>query len=260
MPIPDTHFNCAWAEPITIRDTRTAQMSDTTLPRKHVLVLDDDRDIAEMVQTILIDEGFRVSCLYDLRPTEEMQAAVARLEPDCILLDGASPRGFATSWELAEWLASRSRPVPVVMLTAHHVDREEAMLDVSARAKAARFAGAIAKPFDIDEFAAMVHKAVGQRAEPTTDSSERETHACLVEALRAAGAQELMASGLGRVWATFRGHNGDLYRIYRWRLADVYFIGRYDRAGAQMSPLGQFADLSAALTYCMGRIAPASPA
>src|SRR5690349_6589455 len=57
--------------------------------RKTVVVIDDDRDIAEVVQTILLDEGFKVSCLYD--PTKhDVTTAIERIEPDCVLLDGGS--------------------------------------------------------------------------------------------------------------------------------------------------------------------------
>jgi CheY-like chemotaxis protein len=60
-----------------------------------VVVIDDDRDIAEVVQTILLDEGLTVSCLY-LQDAGDVRAAIERIEPDCVLLDGgARGRGSA---------------------------------------------------------------------------------------------------------------------------------------------------------------------
>jgi CheY-like chemotaxis protein len=37
-----------------------------TQPRPSILCVDDDRDVVEVVQAILEDEGYAVSCLYDL--------------------------------------------------------------------------------------------------------------------------------------------------------------------------------------------------
>ena len=43
-------------------------MADPVAPQTQarVLCVDDDRDIAEIVQAVLIDAGYAVSCLYDL--------------------------------------------------------------------------------------------------------------------------------------------------------------------------------------------------
>ena len=105
---------------------------------KSVVVVDDDRDIAEVVQTILLDEGFKVSCLYT-PSQDDVKAAIDRIEPDVVLLDGGNPAAYGPSWEIASWLSARSRPIPAVMLTAHREDREEAIFDpASSSAPAAR--------------------------------------------------------------------------------------------------------------------------
>lgn len=216
---------------------------------KRVLVVDDDRDIAEVVQTILIDEGFKVSCLY-VASAAEVKATVERLDPHCVLLDGGSPAAHGLSWDIAAWLASRPRPIPAVMLTAHTPDREEAVLDETERAKAARMAGVIGKPFDIDRLVAVVHTAVGDTPR-STDRQEEADARRLLAALRAAGAEELQSSRSGRVWATFRGGQPRaLYKVYRWRTADVYFVGAYSASGAQLHPLGQFATLESLVAFC----------
>ena len=223
--------------------------------RKSVVVVDDDRDVAEIVQTILIDEGFRVSCLYEPSKSD-VKAAIERIEPDLVLLDGGTPAAYGRSWELAAWLATRSRPIPAVMLTDHTADREEAILDQSERAKSARMAAVIPKPFDIDHLVTVVRTAVGQTTTPLTDRQEADNLARLLNSLRAAGADELTTSKLGRTWATFRaGADRTLYKIYRWRAAGVYFIGRYGPNGDQLEPLGQFADLDALIVYCVGKVA-----
>lgn len=222
---------------------------------KSVVVVDDDRDVAEVVQTILLDEGFKVSCLYT--PSQnDVKAAIDRIEPDVVLLDGGHPAAYGPSWEIASWLAARSRPIPAVMLTAHRADREEAIFDESERAKDAHMAAVIPKPFDIDRLVTVVRNAVGQDVSALTDREEADHQVQLLERLRAAGAQELAGSKIGRVWATFRvGDERTLYKIYRWRAVGVYFVGRYSPDGDQMEPLGQFDDLDALIVYCLRKVA-----
>ena len=55
--------------------------------RATVLVVDDDNDIADLVEELLMSEGYAVTTLRS-RNLESVQAAVERLRPDCVLLDG----------------------------------------------------------------------------------------------------------------------------------------------------------------------------
>jgi DNA-binding response OmpR family regulator len=80
-----------------------------------VLVIDDDLDIARLVEAVLSDEGYRVAHLHDVTPDVAIRT-VGMLEPDCVLLDGESARGYGSSWELAAALTARDRPVPVSCL------------------------------------------------------------------------------------------------------------------------------------------------
>lgn len=218
---------------------------------KRVLVVDDDRDIAEVVQTILIDEGFKVSCLY-VASADEVKATIDELKPDCVLLDGGNPAAYGPSWDIAAWLAKRPRPIPAVMLTAQTADRDEAVLDETERAKAAQMAGVIGKPFDIDHLITLVHTAVGDMP-AATDRQEDARVRALLAALREAGAKDVEGSKIGRVWATFR-IGADLYKIYRWRAVDAYFIGVYGAGGDQLRPLGQFATLGTLIAFCERQI------
>jgi CheY-like chemotaxis protein len=103
-----------------------------------VLIVDDDQDISKIVAEVLSDEGFLISELCDSQPAV---IHAERLEPDVVLLDGGDGRGYGDSWVYAAWMRERSRPIPVIMFTAHTRELAEARLGVSERSKSAAFVG-----------------------------------------------------------------------------------------------------------------------
>jgi CheY-like chemotaxis protein len=86
-----------------------------------VLVVENDREVAAVVVETLRDEGLVVSALLDVQ-LAAIQTAVARLEPNVVLLDGASPTEYGQSWCTAAWLNERDRKTLVVMFTGHARD------------------------------------------------------------------------------------------------------------------------------------------
>jgi CheY-like chemotaxis protein len=188
----------------------------TVPPAPGVLVVDDDRDIAELVEAILSDAGYTVSLLYQLDP-ETVTAAVGRLEPDCVLLDSSDSRDYGDSWTLAQRFAERERPVPVVMFTANAAANQEARTNVSDRSQAARFAGVLAKPFDLEEVLAVVAHATGTSSpfDLSMQADAVRTQA-LVERLQTGGATDLRRS-TRREWITFRAPSGRLVQLYWWQ-------------------------------------------
>jgi DNA-binding response OmpR family regulator len=124
-----------------------------------VLVIEDDRDIGDLVERVLTGEGFVVS-LFDGGGPDAIHAAVARFEPDCILLDGESPLGYGASWAEAAWIATRDPAVPVIMFTGHAAAIREAEDNTSVRSQVAGFAAVLPKPFDLDHLIATVTQAV----------------------------------------------------------------------------------------------------
>jgi CheY-like chemotaxis protein len=217
----------------------------TAAQRPSVLCVDNDRDIAEIVQAVLSDEGYAVSCLYD-GDGDALARLVGQLEPDCVLLDGSDPSGYHEAWLEAASLATRRRQVPVVMFTAHARDAAEARKRTSQRAQAADFAAVLSKPFHIDELLEAVDMATG-RSVPFDRSHKGETERtrALVDALRARGAKDI-APSKRREWATFADANGILWQMYWWQLRGVYQLGRYDPEGV-MRMMGQFTDRDAAI-------------
>jgi DNA-binding response OmpR family regulator len=212
-----------------------------------VLIVDDDRDIGDLVHAILTDEGFAVSLLHQQNP-DAIRVSVNRLEPDCILLDGQSPDEYGPSWADAAWMSSRDRPVPVVMFTAHRAARDEAEAGESQRSREARFAAVLPKPFDIDQLLDAVSTAVG-RAEPFDGSADgdHERTTILARRLEAAGATEIHTS-TRREWASFTTPNGAFLQVYWWQRDGVYYLVRFAATGGKIEPVGRFYDLGAAIS------------
>lgn len=127
--------------------------------RPRVLCVDDDRNIGATVEAILGDEGYEVTCLFEIT-RGALRRAIGELEPDCILLDSASRTNYSRSWEAAAWIRRRPRPVPVVMFSAHVLDTREAQEKLTERALDAGFAAVLPKPFSVDQLLAAVTSAV----------------------------------------------------------------------------------------------------
>jgi DNA-binding response OmpR family regulator len=126
-----------------------------------VLVIDDDEDIANLVQEALTEDGYEVAILKDSR-IESIEETVVRVRPDCILLDGGIGGGYGDSWESAAVLTGRIPPVPVIMFTAHASAVAEATDNTSARSQAAGFTALLAKPFQLTELIRVVEDATRQ--------------------------------------------------------------------------------------------------
>jgi len=126
-----------------------------------VLIVDDDSDIAHLVDEVLSEDGYAITILSDAR-IEAIQEAVAQLEPDCMLLDGGVGSGYGASWESAALMAARLPAVPVIMFTAHAGASAEAMENTTERSQAAGFAAVLPKPFTLTELLRAVEVAVGE--------------------------------------------------------------------------------------------------
>lgn len=119
----------------------------------HVLVVDDDRDIRELIAQYLEKNGMRVSVAANGR---EMRAVLEGGPPDIIVLDLMLPGedGLVLCRELR---ASRHRSVPVLMLTARGEETDRIVgLEMGAD-------DYLPKPFGLRELLARI-KAVLRRA------------------------------------------------------------------------------------------------
>lgn len=220
--------------------------------RPKILVVDDDRDMADVLQAMLTDEGYAASLIHDARG-QAVRNAVTRLEPDCVLLDSSrtDPTGYGESWQTAAWVAAQAKHIPTIMMTGHSLAADEAHAATSKRARAAEFAAIVRKPFDIDEFLATLEMVVNTGADRRTAEAElAERIANLRLQLTAAGARRISTSSR-RVWATFQGLGDELVQIYWWERLSLYLVGRYSADGAKLEPLGQFTDLEAAVVLAL---------
>ena len=138
-------------------ETATAQGAEEVHvdDAKLVLLIDDDRDLAPIVQEVLEEAGWRVS-VQDGTAAETIRQAIDRLEPDCILLDGSGRGDYGQSWLDAAAIHERARPIPVIMFTADKPASDEATAGESDRSQAAGFAAVLPKPFDLDALVATV--------------------------------------------------------------------------------------------------------
>jgi len=80
--------------------------------RPHILVVDDDMRLRDLLQRYLSDQGFRVTVAED---AAEARAKLASLAFDLLVLDIMMPG--ETGLELTETLR-RDNPVPILLLTA----------------------------------------------------------------------------------------------------------------------------------------------
>jgi DNA-binding response OmpR family regulator len=114
--------------------------------KKKILVFDRNRDILDMIEIILTQEGYVVDpvCLHD-----QVSKRIQEFKPDAILLDVVNPTAEGT--ELCEAIknAEESAHIPVVVLSTHpkvNVVKEICADEV------------VAKPFDINFLVAVVEQ------------------------------------------------------------------------------------------------------
>ena len=126
--------------------------SDTLLPGRaaivgatpHLLIVDDDREIRDLVSRFLVKHGYRVAAAADART---MEAALAASGVDLVILDLMLPG--KSGLEICRDLRARS-PMPILMLTAMG-DETDRIVGLEMGAD-----DYIAKPFNPRELLARV--------------------------------------------------------------------------------------------------------
>lgn len=120
---------------------------------KKILVVDDDQDLAKLVQIILSQEGYEVACAPNGKAGIEM---VDSFEPDLIILDVMMPEldGFAACKKLK---SSEKNEIPIILLTgvAEHIRNTNYPLDGVLRSDAEEY---LEKPVNPEEILRVVRK------------------------------------------------------------------------------------------------------
>jgi len=121
-------------------------------PSGDVLVVDDDADMAEVMEMILSEAGYRVR---SARNGREALEVVAARKPDLVLLDMLMP--VMDGWQCARELRARyGRAIPIVVVTAAEHAR--------ARAEEVGSDGVLSKPFELSLLLRLVRQHVEQAA------------------------------------------------------------------------------------------------
>ncbi len=130
----------------------------------HLLIIDDDREIRDLVALFLEREGFRVTTARDAR---EARRLFQSSEFDLIVLDLMMPG--ESGLDFMRWLRTES-PLPVVMLTALAEDSDRISgLELGAD-------DYLAKPFNPRELLARIRAVLRRSGERPTEASARFIH------------------------------------------------------------------------------------
>jgi two-component system alkaline phosphatase synthesis response regulator PhoP len=135
----------------TLEDGSSGTLIEGGMPRRRVLVVDDDRNIVQLVRMYLEKDNYQVSVAYD---GEEALDAMRAFKPDIVVLDLMLPG--VDGVEVCKRIRWDS-DVPIIMLTARTTEAEKLFgLDLGAD-------DYVTKPFSPRELLARM-RAVLRRA------------------------------------------------------------------------------------------------
>lgn len=117
--------------------------------RLRVLVVDDDRDMRELIQLVLALEGYAVEQAADGDAALDL---IRQDPPGLVLLDLRLPG--TDGWAFARACRELAPPTPpIVLLTA--------AVDARRRFPVAEASGYLDKPFDVEDLLAVVRRFAG---------------------------------------------------------------------------------------------------
>ena len=129
------------------------------MANEKILVVDDDKNICELLRLYLVKEGYNVTMVHD---GAAALTEFDKLHPDLVLLDVMMP--VMDGWEACRKLRAKSN-TPIIMLTAKGETYDKVLgLELGAD-------DYMVKPFDTKEDVARI-KAVLRRCTTTTAQTE----------------------------------------------------------------------------------------
>ncbi|MBI3981259.1 response regulator [Candidatus Microgenomates bacterium] len=122
-------------------------------PKKTVMVVEDDRDISEVLKILLEENNFKVETVFDGHDVEKISVSK---KPDLILLDlwMQGMNGIEIAARLRK--NSKTEKIPIVLVSASS--------DVQKKATEAGVNDFLAKPFEIEELLEKVNKYILKKA------------------------------------------------------------------------------------------------
>ena len=126
-----------------------------------VLIVEDDRNIAELLQMYLEKEGYTVTTAYD---GGQGLSKFRAIQPDLVLLDVMMP--VMDGWAVCKAIRADSQ-TPVIMLTAKSETDDKVQ---GLRAGADDY---ITKPFEMKEVLARIEAVLRRTVGPATDKKAR---------------------------------------------------------------------------------------
>jgi len=115
---------------------------------RHVLVVDDDQDIRELLVSVLSDDGYVAE---SARNGREALDKLEEWRADVVVLDLMMP--IMDGWTFAERLREQRRKIPIIVISAAN--------DVKRHAQTVGAVDVIPKPFDIDSLLPRIQRAAG---------------------------------------------------------------------------------------------------
>ena len=129
------------------------------MANEKILVVDDDKNICELLRLYLVKEGYNVTMAHD---GSAALAEFDKLHPDLVLLDVMMP--VMDGWEVCRKIRAKDN-TPIIMLTAKGETFDKVLgLELGAD-------DYMVKPFDAKEVVARI-KAVLRRCQTTTAAAE----------------------------------------------------------------------------------------
>lgn len=153
------------------------------MPREHILVVDDEEDILELIQYNLTREGYRLTC--ETSGEKALRSARSAL-PDLILLDLMLPG--VDGLEVCRLLKrdAKTEHIPIIMVTAKG---EESDIVAGLELGADDY---VTKPFSPKVLIARVRAVLRRRqAEPVAENSTLRVHDLVITP----GRHEVLAAG-----------------------------------------------------------------
>lgn len=130
---------------------------------KHVLVINDTKEILDLFRTLLDEEGYRVSTdNFSALDAAAKLEDVKRIGPDAIILDfiiGGEPLGWQFLQLLKMDRATKSIPIVICTAAVRQVEELESHLRTMG-------IEVVLKPFDIDHILTALERALSPSGEP----------------------------------------------------------------------------------------------